>query len=303
MLRFLAWDAWFPVLSLAYATGCDFGPRLRVGVVIRDKIAMTNNLINPASIRGPGVSPGVAKAPPGETPGLRVPLVAKRRLGVTMVEVLLVLAIIVAVAGIAVPSFDSMISSRRIKNSTDTVALDISEARVRAMRTGQAQVFTATLDGSQYTIEPWLNSYDEVDASAGATIKDSVSGSIVETQSAAEVSSFSDEEQGSTQRELESGVQFFAVETLVDTRNAAAIETTTGVGAATAAVAGSGTSNPVLLYPDGTSTTAQIVLVDEHGRRMVISLRGVTGRVSVYRTSSVDPSSVTMADTGGAPSP
>jgi hypothetical protein len=93
------------------------------------------------------------------------------------------------------------------------------------------------------------------------------------------------------------------VETLVDARNALEIqksgETVPIAGVGTTAAGG--VSSPLLVYPDGSSTTAQIILADSRGRRMAIQLRGVTGRSSVVKLSSVDASSI-PAVTSAAPS-
>jgi prepilin-type N-terminal cleavage/methylation domain-containing protein len=207
------------------------------------------------------------------------------RSGVTLIEIMLVLAILVAIAGIVVPTFDGMIGSRRIVNSSENLANELSEARVTAMRTGQAQVFKATIHSRQYSITPWLDGGESINAGAGATV--STGGAIVETDSTnggmvASVADGSD-----SVKQLSENVQFSAVETLVDTRNAAAIETEGGVVPTAGSAGGSadGLSSPILIYPDGSSTTAQIVIVDDRGRRMVIQLRGVAGQVSTFRTT------------------
>jgi hypothetical protein len=104
-------------------------------------------------------------------------------------------------------------------------------------------------------------------------------------------------------KHLENDVQFMGVETLVDARNALEIqksgETVPMAGVGTTAAGG--VSSPLLVYPDGSSTTAQIILADSRGRRMAIQLRGVTGRSSVVKLSSVDASSI-PAVTSAAPS-
>ncbi|MBU6172695.1 MAG: prepilin-type N-terminal cleavage/methylation domain-containing protein [Planctomycetes bacterium] len=218
------------------------------------------------------------------------------RAGVTLFEVLIVLAILAAVAGIVIPSFDAMVGSRRIKNSADRLFNELSEARVKAMRTGQAQVLKATLQGRSYSITPWLGSYDSADASAGATVTDGTGG-VVETSAGAKGGVGTSEVNTADDiRELDDRIQFFAVDTLIDSRNASAIEseggTVPGVGVSATAGAASGESNPVMLYPDGSATTAQIVIADERGRRMVVQIRGVTGQISIFKTSSVDPSTL-----------
>jgi hypothetical protein len=95
-------------------------------------------------------------------------------------------------------------------------------------------------------------------------------------------------------KQLDNDVQFMGIETLVDARNALEIqksgETVPMAGVGTA-VSG-GISSPLLVYPDGSSTTAQIILADSRGRRMAIQLRGVTGRSSIVRLATVDASSI-----------
>ena len=210
-----------------------------------------------------------------------------KRSAFTLFELLLVLALLVAVAGIAIPTFESMIGSRRLGQSIDKLQNEIMAGRVTAMRTGQAQVIRMTLQGQDYSIAPWLGGSEAQDASAGATVMQS--GQIIQTQPASGGSVLASEGSGST-KQLSEGVQFSAVETLVDSRNALAIEQAGGtvptdVGSSQGD--GSGLSSPLLLYPDGSCTTAQIILADSKGRRMAIQLRGVTGQLKTFRLASI----------------
>jgi prepilin-type N-terminal cleavage/methylation domain-containing protein len=207
----------------------------------------------------------------------------------TLLEVLLVLAILAALAGLAAPTIDSMITSRKLSVAADQIANDIAEGRIRAIQTGQ------TLGGRNYTVKPWLTSSDEINASAGATITTST-GLTLDTSAAPGGGVETSQSSGATkQLELDSYVQFIAVETLMDTRSAAAIQTETGSLPASGSGAAGSSSNPVLIYPDGSSTTAQIILVDQKGRRMVVQLRGIVGQLSKYQTTSVDPSAFVPA--------
>ena len=210
-----------------------------------------------------------------------------KRSAFTLFELLLVLALLVAVAGIAIPTFESMIGSRRLGQSIDKLQNEIMAGRVTAMRTGQAQVIRMTLQGQDYSIAPWLGGSEAQDASAGATVMQS--GQIIQTQPASGGSVLASEGSGST-KQLSEGVQFSAVETLVDSRNALAIEQAGGtvptdVGSSQGD--GSGLSSPLLLYPDGSCTTAQIILADSKGRRMAIQIRGVTGQLKTLRLASI----------------
>jgi len=212
---------------------------------------------------------------------------ANQRSALTLFELLLVLALMVALAGIAIPTFESMISSRKLGQSTEKLRNEILAARVAAMRTGQAQVIRMTLQGQDYSISPWLGGSESVDASAGATVMQS--GQVIKTQSASGGGAASTSEATDT-KQLSEGVQFEAVETLIDSRNALAIQQSGGVvpesGGASSGD-GSGFSSPLLVYPDGSCTTAQIILVDSKGRRMAIQIRGITGQLKSMRLASI----------------
>jgi len=216
----------------------------------------------------------------------------KRRAAFSLLELLLVLAILVTLAGFAIPTFDAMVSSRRIRQSVDRLQNELLEARVEAMRTGQAQVFQATIHGNSYSITPWLGGNEAQDASAGATIM--TQGGVMQTErtDSGLVSAGSVDESEST-KSLESDVLFLEIQTLVDARNALEIQKSGELVPVGGGTAGSGSvSSPLLLYPDGTATTAQIILVDNRGRRMALQIRGITGRTTSLSLSSIDPSSV-----------
>jgi prepilin-type N-terminal cleavage/methylation domain-containing protein len=225
------------------------------------------------------------------------------RRGFTLLELLLVLAILAVLAGFAVPTFESMVSSRRIQQSVDKLQNELLEARVEAMKTGQAQVFRATIHGDSYSITPWLSGNEDRDAAAGATVM--TAGGVVETErTATGAVAASSGVASDSLKTLETDVMFLAIDTLVDSRNALEIQKSGEIapmpGARAASASGS-TSSPLLLYPDGTSTTAQIILADVHGRRMAIQLRGVTGRSTSLRLTAVDASTLpSIASTAGA---
>jgi prepilin-type N-terminal cleavage/methylation domain-containing protein len=224
------------------------------------------------------------------------------RRGFTLLELLLVLAILAILAGLAVPTFDSMVSSRRLLQSVERLQNELLEARVQAMKTGQAQVFRATVHGNSYSITPWLSGDEDRDASAGATVM--TAGGVVETERTQSGGVAASTVDGESAKSLDSDVMFLSIDTLVDARNALEIQKSGEIapmpGTPAPSVSGS-LSSPLLLYPDGTSTTAQIILADIYGRRMAIQVRGITGRSTNIRLTAVDPSNLpTVVSTAGA---
>ncbi len=213
---------------------------------------------------------------------------ASNRTAVTLLELMLVLALLVAFAGIAIPSFESMVSSRRLSQSIEKIRNEIMAGRVMAMRTGQAQVMRMTLQGKDYSISPWLGGSEAQDASAGATLMQS--GQAIQTQATSGGGATSTSESSGSTKQLGEGIQFSTVETLIDSRNALVIQQSGGTvptNGGSSQGDGSGLSSPLLLYPDGSCTTAQIILADDRGRRMAIQIRGVTGQLKSMRLTSV----------------
>jgi len=216
----------------------------------------------------------------------------RSRYGFTLLELMLVLAIFAVMASLAIPTLDSMITSRRLIQSTERLQNELLEARVTAMKTGQAQVFRATLQGSGYSITPWLSGNESQDASAGATVM--TQGGVIQTErtSTGQVAT-SSVDTSSSGKNLDTDVLFMGVETLVDARNALELQKAGEVVPSGGATTTAGSiSTPLLLYPDGSTTTAQIILADTRGRRMAIQLRGVTGRSTSLRLEPVDASTL-----------
>lgn len=203
-----------------------------------------------------------------------------KRRAFTLVELLLVLAIMVVVLSVAMPTYDGMISSRRIFNAVESVQIAIQKARVDAIRSGQAQAFRCHLGQREYSIEPWLKASDSTDAGAGATVT-TLTGQAFKTESTAQGVTSDLADTSSTAKTVEEGVTFADAQIVTDVRSMSEQTTAGGLVAAT-----SGWSQPILLYPDGSSTTAHIVLQDSKGRRMAVQLRGLTGQVTTVEVAS-----------------
>ena len=198
----------------------------------------------------------------------------------TLFEMLLVLSILVVALSVAVPTYEGMITSRRIFNSIENVRLELQRARLEAIKTGQAQAFRCQVGQSQFTIQPWLKASDSIEASAGATIITEL-GQAIDTASTSSgvVSNMADPTAG--QKLLEEGVLFASADILNDMRSLSEQSTSDSMQTAM-----SGWSQPILFYPDGSTTTAHIVVQDARGRRMAVQLRGLTGEAKVIEVAS-----------------
>jgi Tfp pilus assembly protein FimT len=189
----------------------------------------------------------------------------------TLLEILLVLALIVIVFAVAVPTLTGSLSNQRLKKSAEVVRTAFSRARVKAMRNGRIQAFHCQLLGSKYATVPWYMAADAVEADDSLTAD--------ETATADPRWGLLNEQ---TAESLPDGIMFVAETEVVEERT----EPIAGT-AADAEVALDGYdmpwSPPILFYPDGTTSDARVVLRNERGWIVAIELRGLTGVARVGR--------------------
>ena len=189
--------------------------------------------------------------------------------GFTMIELLLVLAIMAVAAGFAIPTYQSFVVSQKITDAASKVELEIKRARLEAIKTGQIQMMQVLIGDRTAALQPWLSAADATDASAGATIVSQ--GQAITTDQNGQVASVGS--LASSQWQLDETVIFSDAQVLGDLRSASA------VGNAGAAVGNQ--SNPILFYPDGSTSTARIVVQNQRGRRIAIELRGLAGATAI----------------------
>ncbi|MDZ4852923.1 MAG: prepilin-type N-terminal cleavage/methylation domain-containing protein [Pirellulaceae bacterium] len=198
----------------------------------------------------------------------------------TLIELLLVLSILVVALSVAVPTYESMITARKIFNAAENVRLELQKARLEAIKTGQAQAFRCQIGQTQFSVQSWLKASDSVEASAGATIVTEL-GQAFDTESTSSGVASDSVDPTAGQKAIEEGVVFATADILNDMR---AMSEQTVSDSLQSSV--SGWSQPILFYPDGSTTTAHVVLQDVRGRRMAVQIRGLTGEVKILEVAS-----------------
>ena len=191
---------------------------------------------------------------------------SRRFTGVTLLEILLVLAVMVLMAAIAMPVLTGTFEGQKLRRAADVVRADWGRARVQAIRSGTEWAFVYEPGGGRYAIAPY-SPYQP------ATI-----GNIL-----------TPDEQGNFdygEGLLPLGVRFDLGQTTADSRSTA-LESGGGGGAGgggadgAGAAGGGGGVQTILFYPDGTSQQAQLRLVNDRDWYVQIDLRALTGTASV----------------------
>ncbi len=198
----------------------------------------------------------------------------------TLVEILLTLCLLVVLASLTWPALGRPMAMRRLRESADQVRTGWVRARVEAMSSGEVHVFRYTPGGNTYTIQELTDSDATTQATDAATA-DADPGLAAEDSVGAQVE----------RHRLSDKIRFVAGQvsgqpgglgtSSAGTGNAASGSPDAASGTISSTTDASGVAAPIYFNVDGTCCDAQLWLENEYGRRIGLSLRGVTGVVTV----------------------
>jgi len=83
----------------------------------------------------------------------------KRRSGSTLIEIILVMAILIIISAMSIPSLQSMYGSYKLNGGVDAVRSAWADARARAIEEGRPYRFSVEQDGSAYRVAPHQDDY------------------------------------------------------------------------------------------------------------------------------------------------
>lgn len=182
------------------------------------------------------------------------------RRGFTLMELLLVLALLVVVGAILIPSVIAPLQTQKLRKSADLMRAAWSRARVNAMRTGLIHVFQCEPETGSYVIRPWVAEQDALESNPLETPLGDVAGSTAY-------------EAYNHQEQLPDEVIFVQGSSELDMRWQMHLAEEGSENLTQASL-----SPPVVFYPDGTTSNAQIWLSTEQRRFFIsIQMRGITG--------------------------
>ena len=189
--------------------------------------------------------------------------VSIRRSGMTLLELLLVVGIMVVVAALVVPNVQRTFARQALQKGADRVRVAMGQARVRAIKNGEEYAVFYVPGGSWFNVAPFSNFKEQ------STLA-SQRGKV------AEANLQSDLEDDL----LPKGIRFVAGEVSMDARSTEVLSS---------AAAGDAMQS-ILFYPDGTAQDAKLILQNEKENFVEIQLRGLTGLAKTVRVEGT-PSS------------
>jgi len=196
------------------------------------------------------------------------------RRAMTLIEVMLVLSILVALAGLSYPSIDRLLEQLAMDEAVSPVRNQLSRTRTRALDAGLTWQFRFEPGGRRYVAVPY--EFDEIEGDdqqqqSQLELLPRVSGQLPEGFS------FSPADEATTGTEALDELALAGLTQQDDLQGAT-------------------WSPPLLFFSDGTSRNASFDIVDEQLRSRRLSVRALTGAVTVK-----DPNQVSGSGSGRRP--
>ncbi len=191
------------------------------------------------------------------------------RRGITLLEMLLVLGLLVAIAALTMPSVSRPLENHRLRKSADLIRGEWQKARAKAMEAGRTYVFRYEPEAAGYQVEPWYSDEDFLESSE-------ITGMGTPGSSATTTSAMFFNDAPAALKQLPEGIVFITSDTAQDVRAMLDMSGTEGMQNQDTTM-----SSPIFFYPDGTSSTAQLLVKNPRERYVKLTIRGLTGVVYV----------------------
>jgi len=221
------------------------------------------------------------------------PHVGHFRRAFTLLEVVIVLVLVVILSGLAYNALMRPMAARRLQLAADQIRAEWIRARNRAMANGQTYCFQCELGGNGYM----LVAYDASSYSTGSTEGLFDSGTGVQGSSDVPLMQITAGEE--QRKELPERITFADAQVDGMEQMAAFTEDPTALTTPLTPM-DSLDGSSILFFPDGTTSSALITLENEYGRRIDVSLRGLTGAVLVSDLYDAEGSGMTEMPVGPA---
>lgn len=194
-----------------------------------------------------------------------------RRRAFTILELLLVLAILVTLTAVALPQASVLLGDRRLVRSGEQVRVQMTRLRVDAMREGRVMMMQGMLEGNSLQIKPYYSLADSTEAMDQTGLQ---SGLLNGAEQATIAAPMAIDAEAAKTIELSEEIKITSVATVSAARAYEIEQMTMGDQSG-------GWSRPILFYPDGTTSTGAITISHETLGKVVVKIRGITGDATV----------------------
>ena len=213
--------------------------------------------------------------------------VSTSRRGYTLNELLIVMMVLAALAAMAWPALQKPLARHRLWAAAKQMRAELVRTRLEAISQGQAMQFRYVPGAGTYRIEPLAAAHagrsgPQPNPALNGGYSNAVDDLEIETADGKGVV-----EQPLEDSSLPKEISFAAGDSAIEETFAVSIETTRDPTRGDEALMDPSAalaedwSKPIVFYPNGRATDAELVLVGERAYRIHLALRGVTGIISV----------------------
>ncbi|MGD9855633.1 MAG: Tfp pilus assembly protein FimT/FimU [Planctomycetaceae bacterium] len=199
-----------------------------------------------------------------------------RRCGYTLIEMLIVCAVLAALAGMSWPAMRSVLGKGRLQQGADELQTTLRKARLQAIRTGIPIVFQFEPGGRKYRVVAW-NAWNREESHDQRPVDAVLGGGPIE-QSAPTISRIA--------KELPEGVRFESADSETSVLDVA--EEVLNVEAPVDSpdlLTEPDWAVPIPFQANGRSENTTIRLIDDRRFIIDVALRGLTGIVTASAAS------------------
>lgn len=203
------------------------------------------------------------------------------RRGITLLELLLVLSLLVIIGAMAYPTLRVPFQMQTLRKAGELVRVEWGRARIKAMKSGQIQMFTFQPNTGIYDVQPYYSEQGLLEGNASLGMS---GGAVPMPQSAVAADATAVPSEA-----LPEGVVFTSLEVDMDLREVQVQQEMQSTYGGVTNTLSAQEIPPVLFYPDGTTSDARIVLTNQYQQYyVVVSLRSLTGVVKVSDLVTAD---------------
>ncbi|TWU47201.1 hypothetical protein Poly51_49990 [Rubripirellula tenax] len=194
----------------------------------------------------------------------------RSRVAFTLLELLLTLSVLAAIASVVIPQVGLLMGDRKLVRAGEQLRVEMTVARVKAMRDGRVLMLQAMVEGNSIRVKPYFSTSDATEAidqtgSQSALLTGADQGNVV---------AINVDEEAEKTVELPEGVTVGSV-------GVASAARASEIEQQTLADQTEGWSRPIMFYPDGSTSTAAVVLTGGEVGRVIVKLRGITGDTTI----------------------
>ncbi|HVX10483.1 MAG TPA: prepilin-type N-terminal cleavage/methylation domain-containing protein [Pirellulales bacterium] len=205
-----------------------------------------------------------------------------KRSGFTLLELMLVLALLAAIAALIWPALARPLASQRLRRAAEQVRMHLTKTRTKAIMSGETLAFSFQSGKRLMRVQTVTQNEAVLESSSTASATGGSGGAMSMPASGATMAS-SNAAVTVAEDQLPDGIIFYGGDVASDARSDHV--------AAQERMKGSidlSWSQPVQFFPDGTALAARVAVAGDRGRAIVIEVRSLTGAVKISDIVSVE---------------